>query len=247
MPAEAFGELKSWASFVPKARKEPRISCRAATIRCRHRHVPTLDSHHDPTERVLPDPKQPVSPLADDYTSSACPDPTWGDVPLQRRQDPWDPSPGSRSSSSRGSAAKTSIHLALITPAVARGIVSRTVAADIQSAKYKARRHLSKGAVTATLTRHTHTPAHAPALAHQRMPRAHDSLSNARHPCCSVSISTRHVCHRGSTGSRRLCFAQWHDCRRVFGCCQTTSTTRFISRQIGVYRDIVAAPYLCTV
>jgi hypothetical protein len=38
--------------LLSKARKEPRIPCRSATIRCHHNHVPTLDSHHAATYTV---------------------------------------------------------------------------------------------------------------------------------------------------------------------------------------------------
>jgi hypothetical protein len=53
--------------LLPKARKEPRISCRSAAIRCRHNHVPTLDSHHAATYTVrfiLTGTERPVCPRA---------------------------------------------------------------------------------------------------------------------------------------------------------------------------------------
>jgi hypothetical protein len=52
---------------LPKARKEPRISCRSAAIRYHDNHVPTLDSHHAAgyTVRfILTGTERPVCPRA---------------------------------------------------------------------------------------------------------------------------------------------------------------------------------------
>jgi hypothetical protein len=235
--------------LLPKARKEPRISCRSAAIRCRHNHVPTLDSHHAATYTVrfiLTGTERPVCPRAlGPILPQSHHDPRSTFFPRlpHEHNPPWDPSPGSNS---RAQQRASQQNLNLAVSISARGAVSKAAphtpnrpnttpdvtplrgsrCANSNSTRYDTPRHPQR--------LHTHTPAHTPAA---RVPSSAPSavvhLAAFDTRAAQISTYRRPVCRLGSTGfdsdngcALRSAHLRSSRSRCTLGCCQTGSKNK---------------------
>jgi hypothetical protein len=239
---------------LPKARKEPRISCRSAAIRCHHNHVPTLDSHHAATYTVrfiLTGTERPVCPRAlGPILPQSHLDPRSTFFPRlpKEHKPPWDPSPGSNS---RAQQRASQQNLNLAVSVSARGTVSKAAphtpnrpnttpdvtplrgsrCANSNSTRHDTPRHPQR--------LHTHIRPHIlPQLARQAVPRAQwfalqrstRVLLKSPHTVGLSVVWARRGFYSDNGCALRRAHLGGSRFRCTFGCCQTGSKNRSANR-----------------
>jgi hypothetical protein len=234
---------------LPKARKEPRISCRSAAIRYHDNHVPTLDSHHAAgyTVRfILTGTERPVCPRAlGPILPQSHLDPRSTFFPrLPKEHKPpgiphQDQTPAPSSAPHSKTLTSPSPFLP-VAPSRRRhrtrpiGQIQRQTSrrcANSSSTRYDTTRRATPSACT-------HTPAHTPAArAPSSAPSAVVHLPAFDTRAAQISTYRRPVCRLGSTGfdsdngcALRSAHLGSSRSRCAFGCCQTGSKNRSANR-----------------